>query len=57
MAGDGINDNGLGVPLAAGVFFPLTRWLLSRMIAALAMRLSSDSVITNALHLRVASGD
>ena len=44
--------NALGIPVAAGVLYPFTGQLLSPVLAALAMSLSSISVISNALRLR-----
>jgi Cu+-exporting ATPase len=44
--------NGLGVPIAAGLFYPITGLLLTPMLAALAMSLSSLSVVMNALRLQ-----
>jgi Cu+-exporting ATPase len=44
--------NALGVPIAAGVLYPAFGMLLSPMIAAAAMSLSSVSVVSNALRLR-----
>jgi Cu+-exporting ATPase len=46
--------NGLGVPIAAGVLYPIAGILLSPMYASAAMSLSSVSVIANALRLRTA---
>lgn len=44
--------NVLGIPLAAGVFYGFTGWLLSPMVAAAAMALSSVTVVTNAIRLK-----
>ena len=44
--------NALGIPIAAGVLYPIFGWLLNPMIAGAAMALSSVSVVTNALRLK-----
>jgi Cu+-exporting ATPase len=44
--------NVLGIPIAAGLLYPFTGWLLSPIIASAAMALSSISVVSNALRLR-----
>jgi Cu+-exporting ATPase len=49
--------NVLAIPLAAGIFYPLTGWLLSPIVASAAMALSSLSVVGNALRLRGWAGE
>lgn len=45
--------NALGIPLAAGLFFPIFKWQLNPMFGAAAMSLSSVCVVTNALRLNL----